>query len=225
VPHAGGVNPDAGGVNPDALGVNPVPAAARRDEAVAALRAGLVVLLPTDTVYGLAVDPSQPGATDRLFRLKARPIDAPLPVLAADAEQVFELAEDVPVAARLLAQRLWPGGLTLVLARRLGLDLDLGGPDDATIGVRVPDDDLVRGLAREVGPLATTSANRHGLPTPATADDVLTQLGDGGATVAVVLDGGPRSGLASTVVRCDEGKVTIIREGRVPAATILAASR
>jgi L-threonylcarbamoyladenylate synthase len=192
------------------------------DEAVAALRAGLVVLLPTDTVYGLAVDPTRSGATDRLFRLKGRPTDVPLPVLAADADQAFALVADVPTTALLLAERLWPGGLTLVLARRAGLGLDLGGPDDATIGVRVPDDDLVRGLARVVGPLATTSANRHGRPTPATADEVLVQLGDGADAVAVVLDDGPRAGLASTVVRCEEGRITVVREGCVPVATILA---
>jgi tRNA threonylcarbamoyl adenosine modification protein (Sua5/YciO/YrdC/YwlC family) len=184
-------------------------------EAAAALRDGLVVLLPTDTVYGLAVDPTRPGATDRLYRLKRRPTDVPLPVLAADADQAFGLADGVPASAHRLAERFWPGGLTLVLARRPGLGLDLGGPDDATIGVRVPDDEIVRRLAREVGPLATTSANRHGLPTPATADEVLAQLGDGAHEVAVVLDGGARSGPASTVVAWRGGRVVVLRPGAV----------
>ncbi|MGE3836225.1 MAG: L-threonylcarbamoyladenylate synthase [Acidimicrobiia bacterium] len=190
--------------------------------AVEALRAGLVVLLPTDTVYGLAVDPTRPGATARLFAVKARPTEVALPVLAADAGQALGLAGPVsPVAGR-LAGELWPGGLTLVVARRAGLGLDLGGPDDLTIGLRVPDDDLVRHLAAEVGPLATTSANRHGRSTPATAAEVLDQLGPAAAGLGAVLDGGPRSGLASTVVSCVGDGAVVLREGAVPAATVRA---
>ena len=182
------------------------------DDAVAALAAGQPVLLPTDTVYGLAVDPARPGATDRLFALKARPTDVPLPVLAADAEQAFSLAGEVPEAAARLAARCWPGGLTIVVPRRAGLGFDLGGPDDRTIGLRVPDHDVPRRLASQVGPLATTSANRHGQPTPATVAEVVAQLH---GEVAVVVDGGPCAGLASTVVVCDGDLVRVVREGRV----------
>jgi tRNA threonylcarbamoyl adenosine modification protein (Sua5/YciO/YrdC/YwlC family) len=192
--------------------------------AAAALRAGLVVLIPTDTVYGLAVDPTRPGATDRLFRLKARPTDVPLPVLAADEVQAFGLAAEVPEVGRRLAERFWPGGLTLVLRRRDGLGFDLGGTDDATIGVRVPDDEIVRRLAREVGPLATTSANRHGQPTAATVEEVLAQLGVAADALGAVVDDGPRTGLASTVVSCVSGRVDIRREGSVASAAIHAAA-
>jgi L-threonylcarbamoyladenylate synthase len=181
------------------------------DAAVAALRAGEIVVVPTDTVYGIAVDPSRPGATDRLFAVKARPTDVPLPILAADADQAFSLAADVSPVARRLAEACWPGGLTIVLPRRAGLDFDLGGADDATIGVRVPDHEVPRALARAVGPLATTSANLHGRPTPETAAGVAAEL----AGVAVVLDGGRCAGAPSTVVVCTGNDWRVVREGRI----------
>jgi L-threonylcarbamoyladenylate synthase len=181
------------------------------DAAVAALRAGEIVVVPTDTVYGIAVDPSRPGATDRLFAVKARPTDVPLPILAADADQAFSLAADVSPVARRLAEACWPGGLTIVLPRRAGLDFDLGGADDATIGVRVPDHEVPRALARAVGPLATTSANLHGRPTPETAAGVAAEL----AGVAVVLDGGRCAGAPSTVVVCTGDGWRVVREGRI----------
>jgi len=191
------------------------------DEVVEALAAGRPVVLPTDTVYGVAVDPSRPGATDRLFEVKDRPTEAALPVLAADVDQAFALAGDVPAAARRLADAFWPGGLTLVVPRRPGLGYDLGGLDDLTIGVRVPDHDVVRALARRVGPLAATSANLHGRPTPGTAAGVVAELGD---RVAVVLDGGVCAGAPSTVVACTaDGSVTVLREGRIPSADVHAA--
>ncbi len=188
------------------------------DAAVAALEAGLVVVIPTDTVYGLAVDPRRPGATGRLFAIKERPTDAALPVLAADAVAAFALTDEVSAQAARLASRFWPGGLTLVVPRRPGLALDLGGADDTTIGVRVPDHDLVRELTRRVGPLAATSANLHGRPTPATAEEVVAQLG--AADVAVVIDGGRCAGAPSTVVACTGHDAVVLREGRIAAETI-----
>ena len=187
------------------------------DEAVAALVAARPVILPTDTVYGVAVDPSRPGATARLFAVKARPTDVALPVLAADAEQAFDLAIDVPPLARRLAEACWPGGLTMVLRRREGLRWDLGGADDRTIGLRVPDHDVPRGLARAVGPLATSSANRHGRPTPETAAEAATELGEAGI---VVVDGGRCAGAPSTVVALHGGSITILREGRISRAEL-----
>jgi tRNA threonylcarbamoyl adenosine modification protein (Sua5/YciO/YrdC/YwlC family) len=181
------------------------------DRAVAALAAGEVVVVPTDTVYGIAVDPSRPGATDRLFAVKDRPTDVALPILAADVDQAFALASDVPQVARDLARAFWPGGLTIVLPRRPGLGFDLGGTDDQTIGVRVPDHEVPRALARAVGPLATTSANLHGRPTPETAAEVVAELGP----VGVVLDGGRCAGAPSTVVVCVGGEARVVREGRI----------
>lgn len=191
-------------------------------EAVAAaLRAGEVVLIPTDTVYGLAVDPRRPGATARLFAVKERPVDVALPVLAADAAQAYALAGEVSAACRRLTERFWPGPLTVVVERRLGLSLDLGGPDDRSIGLRVPDDPVVRRLAAEVGPLAVTSANRHGEPTPATVEEVLGQLGGVEGMVGAVLDDGPRSGVPSTVVDLrGGGPPLVLRVGAIPVERI-----
>jgi L-threonylcarbamoyladenylate synthase len=167
-------------------------------QAAVALRAGEAVVVPTDTVYGIAALPTVPGATARLFALKGRAADVPVAVLCASADQALSLADPAALTddvAR-IAERLWPGPLTLVLPRRSGLDWALGEPA-GTIGVRCPDHGLVRALAAEVGPLATTSANPHGEPTPAAAADVATLLGPG---VALVVDGGPAAGTPSTVV-------------------------
>ncbi len=205
----------------DALG-NPPPAGAV-DEAARALVAGGVVVVPTDTVYGVAADPRVPGATARLFALKGRPPDVPLPVLVADLDQALALAaDDVPEAARRLMERFWPGGLTVVVRRRPGLGLELGGSDDTTIGLRLPDHPVPTALAVRAGPLATTSANRHGEATPARAVDVAQHLGQG---VAVVLDAGLCDGDASTVVACLDEEVRVLRPGKVPPAEVLAEGR
>jgi L-threonylcarbamoyladenylate synthase len=181
------------------------------EEAVAALRGGGAVVVPTDTVYGVAVAANVAGATDRLFVIKERPTTVPLPVLVADRAQAEEIAEVPPIAAALMA-RHWPGGLTIVLPRRPSFVVDLGGEDDATVGVRVPAHPVPVDLARRVGPLATTSANRHGRPTPPTAAEVAAELGSG---VAVVIDGGRCDGAPSTVVRVVEDRVEVLRQGSV----------
>ncbi|MGI8759269.1 MAG: L-threonylcarbamoyladenylate synthase [Acidimicrobiales bacterium] len=193
------------------------------DRAVGALGAGGVVVVPTDTVYGLAVAATQPGATEGLFALKQRPVHVALPVLVANLDQALALAADESlVVARRLMERFWPGAVTLVVPRRPGLGLDLGGPDDLTVGLRLPDHPVPVALAAAAGPLAVTSANRHGRPTPTALADVLAQLGAG---VEVALDAGPLEGRASTVVSCAADGVRVLREGAVPAAEVLAAAR
>jgi L-threonylcarbamoyladenylate synthase len=199
-----------------------VPADSGLDVATEALAAGRPVVLPTDTVYGVAVEPTRTGATDRLFAVKARPRSAALPLLVASLDQALQLSGDLPSTAVALAGAFWPGGLTLVVPRRPGLDLDLGGEDDTTVGLRQPDHPVPVALAERVGPLAATSANRHGRPTPGTADEVAAELGD---AVDLVLDGGPCHGAPSTVVACTPEGVTVLREGRVPTAEVLAAVR
>jgi L-threonylcarbamoyladenylate synthase len=174
------------------------------DEAVAALRRGEAIVIPTDTVYGVA---ALPAFTARLFAVKERPTDVALPVLVADRAQAESIAE-LSVRAAALADAHWPGGLTLVLPRAHGFDADLGGTDTETVGVRVPDHDVPRELARLVGPLVTTSANRHGRPTPATASEAAAALG-----VEVFVDGGLLGGEPSTVVRVVGETVEILRQG------------
>jgi L-threonylcarbamoyladenylate synthase len=199
-----------------------LPADSGLDAATDALAAGRPVVLPTDTVYGVAVEPTRPGATNRLFAVKERPRTAALPLLVASLDQALELSGDLPPTAVALADAFWPGGLTLVVPRRAGLDLDLGGEDDATVGLRQPDHPVPVALAERVGPLAATSANLHGRPTPSTADEVAEELGE---AVELVLDGGPCAGAPSTVVACTRSGVTVLREGRVPTAEVLAAIR
>jgi tRNA threonylcarbamoyl adenosine modification protein (Sua5/YciO/YrdC/YwlC family) len=192
------------------------------DEALAArlcdaLRAGEPVVVPTDTVYGVAALPSVAGATSRLYALKDRRPDVPLAVLVGDPADLDGLAADPDDAVRALTEAHWPGPLTLVVRRRADLaGWDLGG-DPATIGVRCPAHPLVRAVARRVGPLATTSANRHGEPTPVTADAAAASLT---APVAVLADGGTLDGRASTVLDVTERPWRVLREGELTAEVL-----
>jgi tRNA threonylcarbamoyl adenosine modification protein (Sua5/YciO/YrdC/YwlC family) len=150
-----------------------------------ALAEGRAIVVPTDTVYGVAVALSVPHATRQLFALKDRPDEVPIAVLVASAEQAGELVEPLTGPAERLVGALWPGPLTVVLRRRADVHVDIGG-DGSTIGVRCPDHAFLRALAAEVGPLATTSANRHGEPTPPTARAAAAALT---RDVALVVDG------------------------------------
>lgn len=185
-------------------------------EAAARLADGMPIGIPTDTVYGLAVSPFVPGATDRIFEAKRRPRDVELPVLVASVEQALELVTAVPPVAARLMERYWPGALTLVLQRRPGLAADLGD-DQATVGVRCPRHPVPLALCARAGPLATTSANLHGQPPSETADEVAHVFGD---AVAVVLDAGPARGSPSTVVDCTGAEPRVLREGRIPWAEL-----
>lgn len=196
-----------------------------RDEAirraVAELRAGGVVVLPTDTVYGIAANAFDKRATAAIFAAKQRPRSLPLPVLVSRPRQAWALCRDVPAYAAELAAAFWPGGLTLVLPATDGLDWDLGA-DDGTIALRLPAHaDLVE-LLEKVGPLACTSANRTGEPTPPTAAEIRDVLGD---AVGLYLDGGPASAdRGSTIVDCTGIQPRIIREGPISALQVRGAA-
>lgn len=180
------------------------------DRLVEALLAGEPVVIPTDTVYGVAALPSVPGATARLYALKDRRPDVPLAVLVADVAALDGLAATVDDRTAALVAAHWPGPLTVVVRRhpdRAGWDL---GGDPGTVGVRCPDDPLVRAVAARTGPIATTSANRSGEPTPPTAAEAAASLT---GPVAVVADGGTRDGQASTVVDLTVDPWRILRQG------------
>lgn len=185
-------------------------------------RGGLVVL-PTDTVYGLAARPDVPGATDMVFRAKHRHRGLTLPVLVASARDVDRVAV-LNAGARKLADRFWPGPLTVVLRRtQRSLAWELGGREGGTVGVRVPDHEVARALLAMTGPLAVTSANPSGEPTPQACDDVRAALGD---AVAVYLCAGSSSGdTPSTVVDLTAPDPRILREGAVPARDVFDALR
>lgn len=187
--------------------------------AVRALAGGDIVGIPTDTVYGLAADPFRTGASDRLFLLKGRPRNVVLPVLVATPDQAFSLCTAVPDCALALARAFWPGPLTLVLPRRPDLGADLG-EDDATVGARCPAHPVPLAICAELGPLATTSANRHHQPPVTTARGVAEALGP---DLVLVLDAGRCDEPPSTVVDCTGRDPKILRVGRLAAEDILAA--
>ncbi len=184
--------------------------------AATALADGAVVAVPTDTVYGLAVDPTQPAAVELLFALKERPVDVPLPLLVAGWEQIDVVAAPFDVAAERLARRFWPGPLTLVVPRRSGFTVDLGGPAASrqTVGLRWPDHPLIQALCHTLGPLAVTSANLHG-QAPATSASEVEGFFAGSGDLAVIVDGGPCQGTPSTVVECRGPASRCLREGAI----------
>jgi L-threonylcarbamoyladenylate synthase len=193
---------------------------AGRAEAIAVLRAGGVVALPTDTVYGIAVALATVGGIERLFHVKQRPPEKGIALLLADAAQAAVVGE-VTAEAEALAADLWPGGLTLVLRARsdanLPAALTRGAP---TVGVRLPDHPAPRALAAAVGPLPTTSANRSGRPDALDAEAVVEQLGAG---VDLVLDGGPSPGSRpSTVIDLTTDPPRVLRVGGIDEARIAA---
>jgi L-threonylcarbamoyladenylate synthase len=181
-------------------------------QAVRSLAQGLPIGIPTDTVYGLAVDPFRTGATDRIFAVKRRPRDVSLPLLVTGVEQALSVSTAVPALALELMARYWPGPLTIVIPAKPGLGADLGD-DDLTVGVRAPAHPVALALCAAVGPLATTSANRHGEPPMTTAAEVDATFGD---ALPLVLDGGVCAGSPSTVVDCTGEELKLLRAGRIP---------
>jgi len=191
---------------------------AGRAAAIATLRAGGLVAMPTDTVYGVGVALNAPDGLPRLYAAKDRPLDRAIVLLVADLEQAASVGVLTP-AARELAERFWPGGLTLVLAQapEAGLPAVLTG-GAATIGVRLPDHDCPRELARALGPLPVTSANLSGHPDARDAAAVLALLG---ARIDLILDGGPaRGGTPSTVVDCSGDTPRVLRQGAIAAEEV-----
>jgi L-threonylcarbamoyladenylate synthase len=194
---------------------------AGRAEAIRALRDGAIVALPTDTVYGIGCGLDAPDGIERLFAAKSRPPDRAIMLLLADPDQAWQLGIETP-AARVLADRFWPGGMTLVLERRGGVTLPAvmtaGAP---TVGVRVPAHDCPRALAREIGPFPVTSANRSGEPELPDAASIVAALG---TSVDVVVDGGAaRGGPPSSVVDCSSARPRLIRAGAIDPTALASA--
>lgn len=190
------------------LGANPDVAF---DSLCAALRRGEVAVIPTETVYGLVALASNPDAIAQLFALKGRADTKSIAVLVADRAQAGELSDyDFDQVGD-----LWPGPLTVVVNRKPNARLYLGA-DDATIGIRCPDHDFVHRVAATLGPVAATSANRAGEPTPPDAQAVAAVFRD----VGVVIDGGACNGVPSTVVDCTTKPAHVLRLGAVPAEAV-----
>jgi L-threonylcarbamoyladenylate synthase len=182
------------------------------DEAVRVLREGGLVCYPTDTVYGIGAAAGDDAAVRRLFAVKGRSLDKPLPLLLADASDADRVAEVTPLA-KALATRFWPGALTIVMRKAASYrSLALAGGD--TVALRVPDHGLVRGIVRALGePITGTSANRSGARAPVSAAEVAVQVG---GMVELIIDGGrSRTRLESTVIDITHGEPEIAREGAV----------
>lgn len=183
----------------------------RVDRAVEAIRNGLIVGLPTDTVYGVGVDPTNPEAVALLFELKGRPSHKPVGLLASSLEQAAMIGE-IRGRAAALASEHWPGALTLVVRPKVVLADWVGDVQRHTVGIRVPDHPLARELLEETGPLSVTSANRSG-ESEAMSDAEARELF--GEAVAVYLPGTSPGGEASTVVDVSGDDVTVLRAGPV----------
>jgi L-threonylcarbamoyladenylate synthase len=207
---------------PDPI-VYPAYSGVALDHAAQSLRSGELVVVPTDTVYGLAAAYSHPEVVGRIFAVKGRPQDRPIPLLVDRIEDVEVVASSIPATARVLIERFWPGGLTLALPKRPAVPdvITAGGP---TIAVRMPDHAVPRALIRRLGePLPTTSANRSGEPSPATADAARQALGK---DVSVILDAGPApGGIDSTVVDATTDPLTVLRVGAISVEALEAALR
>lgn len=200
-------------IEAQSLGTKYVLDAAAMDRIRGVLRAGGLLVYPTDTAYGLGADPFQPAAVERLYEVKGRPRDEPVSIAVADLAEVFHFGERTPLAEAFCAKNL-PGPFTVVLRATRHAPRSIVSKGDG-IAVRIPNHPIPRLLAKAYGPVTATSANRHGQPSPETCAAAREQLGD---RVGLYLDGGPTSlGGESTVVDLTGPRPKILRQGTVGA--------
>jgi len=185
-------------------------------EALDILRAGGLVVYPTDTLYGLGANPFSEEAVDKVYQVKERGKDKPLPLLLAESHHAVRLAF-MTETAWLLAQKYWPGPLTLVLKARGSAPPHIVWK--GLIGLRLPDSPIARLLARGLGgAIIGTSANKSGMPPARTVQEAMSMLGE---QVDLYIDGGPTPlSRPSTVVLIEDGRVKVLREGAIPASAI-----
>lgn len=184
-----------------------------------ALQAGGLVAFPTDTVYGIGTLAFDEDAVKSIYLAKGRTNEKAIPILLGEAEEIEKVASAVPDMARTLAERFWPGPLTLVIPKNASLPESVSSTD--TVGVRIPDNPITHALLRLAGPMAVTSANISGGLSPSTAQEVFDQLG---GRIELILDGGKTSGgIPSTVVDCTRSVPIILREGPISLNEILSA--
>jgi L-threonylcarbamoyladenylate synthase len=180
-------------------------------QALAVLQTGGLVAFPTDTVYGVGALVFNAAAVQAIYLAKDRPVEKAIPVLIADAADLLKVSLEVPALASRLAACFWPGALTLIVTKHPDLPDAVSATD--TVGVRIPDHPVARALLRVAGPLAVTSANLSGQPSPSTAREVYEQLG---GRIVLIIDGGTTpGGVPSTVVDCVGAEPQVLREGPV----------
>lgn len=182
-------------------------------DAVSIVQSGGVIVIPTDTVYGIGCAFDRAGAIERIFSIKHRDPAKSIAVLLSDINQIDQLAESFPDAAKALAEKFWPGALTLVVRKKAGLPDNLAS--GTTIGLRIPDHELVRELIRRCGPLATTSGNLSGQPAAVSIREIPDDWND---KIDAIFDGGTiQGGKPSAVVDCTVEPLRILREGALTA--------
>ncbi|HUI89882.1 MAG TPA: L-threonylcarbamoyladenylate synthase [Anaerolineales bacterium] len=205
-------------MNTEVLDVN-APRSIQR--ALEILQAGGLVAFPTDTVYGVGAQAFDGKAVESIYKAKARPLEKAIPVLIGDVEDINQVASEVPLMAKKLAARFWPGPLTLIVPKRINVPDSVSAA--GTVGVRVPDHAAARRLLRAAGPMGVTSANLSGKPSPSTAEEVFSQLN---GRIPLILDGGKTpGGIASTVVDCTGTNPIIVRDGPIAADELAAIIR
>ncbi len=182
------------------------------------LQNGGIVAFPTDTVYGLGALAFNNTAIESIYTAKDRPIEKAIPILIGDLGDLEQVADDIPDMALRLAARFWPGPLTCIVPKKRTLPVAVSAT--ATVAVRIPDHPDARALLRAAGPMAVTSANISGQPSPSTAQEVYEQLN---GRIPLILDGGKtKGGIPSTLVDCTGEKPVILREGPITLAELLA---
>jgi len=192
-------------------------------DAAKEIKGGGIVAFPTETFYGLGVLYSDTEALTKLFELKRRPKDKPMPLIIGDVPSLAVIASPPDKVARKIIERFWPGPLTVLLAAKPGLpDLITGG--SGKVAVRVPGRSFALDLARAVGyPLTATSANISGMPPSEGPDDVIGYFGD---TITLLIDGGRApGGKPSTIIDISRGDIALVRPGAVPYEEILKAAK
>ena len=183
------------------------------------VQVGKLIVFPTDTLYGLACDPTNPAALRDIYAAKGRSTLKALPVLIGALEQLTQLVENIPPQARRLMERFWPGALTLVLPKQAHLPSEL--TPYPGLAVRMPNHPFALELLQALGPLAVTSANLSDQTNPQTAQEVFAQLA---GRVDLILDGGKlKIGQASTIVDCTGAEPVLLRAGPIPFETLLQA--
>lgn len=183
------------------------------------LRAGGLVAFPTETVYGLGADALDAKASAKIYAAKGRPSDNPLIVHIADVNALYDLAKEVPDKALVLAEKFWPGPLTMIVPKNDIIPAETSGGLD-TVGIRMPSHRVMRELIRLTGPIAAPSANRSGYPSPTSAAHVMNDMN---GKISAVIDGGEsRFGVESTVISFDdENTVRILRPGSVTSEMLM----
>jgi len=192
---------------------------AQIQQALSVLNSGGIIAFPTDTVYGLGALAFNNAAIESIYVAKDRPIEKAIPILIGDLSDLDQISENIPSMALYFASRFWPGPLTCIVPKKQTLPAAVSAT--STVAVRIPNHPDALALLRAAGPMAVTSANISGQPSPSTAEEVYSQLNE---RIPLILDGGKTpGGVPSTLVDCTGSEPVILREGPISLAQLISA--